>query len=430
MTEASWSRSWLRLVDRITGARGRVGITLVAQFRSNLPLFIAGTVTLAVQQFLMAQRDLLVKRAVDAVGAVPAVVAEAALYILFVSVGAMLARLASRATIFTGGRNVEYVMRRELLAHLHRLGPTFFQGLPTGEIMSRATNDLQQVRLLLGFGILNIVSSVFALISALYVMVLLSWRLTLAALAVFPITIVVMRFFSIALFQRNRAHQEAIGEMSDRVLASLSGVRVVRSFAMEDAEQRSFDAANEQYLDRSLALARLRGSMGPVMGALSAFGVLVVFWYGGHLLSSDPDFTKGDFVAFWLALLRLVWPMMAIGFVAAIVQRGRAGYARLRDVFDALPDVEDGPSSAPERWEGTLEVRGLSYAYGDKQVLADVSFEVPAGRSLAVVGRTGAGKSTLAALLPRLLPPAPETVFVDGQDVCDLPVHAVRSAIG
>lgn len=421
---------WLSVVDRFTG-RGPAPIGLWAQFRRNLPLYVVGTITLAGQQICMASRDYLVRDSVDAIGnSASEVAARSAILILVVSVTAMVMRLLSRVTMFTGGRNVEYEMRRELLAHLHRLGPSFFGRLATGEIMSRATNDLQQVRLLLGFGVLNVVSSLFGLVSAMYVMLDISWRLTLAALAVFPVLILVMRRFSVALFKRNRENQEAIGRMSDRVLASLSGVRVVRSFAMEDAELDAFDETNAEYLEKSLALAKLRGSMGPVMGAMSAVGVLIVFWYGGLLLVGDPGFTQGDFVAFWLALLRLIWPMMALGFVAAIVQRGRAGYERLKSVFDAEPDVVDGGDPGPSAIRGNLRVDGLSFSYDDTKVLDGVSFEVPAGASLAILGRTGAGKSTLAALLPRLLPTAPGTVFLDDRDICDLPLETVRAAIG
>ena len=421
---------WLSFVDRLS-PRVEGQPSIAGQFRQNLALYLIGGLMLLVQQVLMARRDFFIRDAVDAIGASKfALVEQTAAFILLVSLGAFVARLLSRVTIFTGGRNVEYNVRTAFLSHLHRLGPSFFGEVPTGEIMSRATSDLYQVRLLLGFGVLNVISSTFGLVSALYVMLSVSWKLTAASLSIVPLLMLATRWFSTNMYLRVRENQQAIGEMSNRVLASLAGVRVVRSFAMEDSELQAFEEVNNSYLDRSLRLARLRGSMSPVMGAVSALGILVVFWYGSSLLIQPNGISQGDFVAFWLALLRLIWPMMAIGFVAAIVQRGRAGFNRLKTIFDAEPDVVDGAHDIPPTVRGAIRVHELDYAFGEHQVLDKVSFEVPAGGSLAIVGRTAAGKSTLAALLPRLLPTPPETVFLDGTDICDLPVEWLRASIG
>jgi ATP-binding cassette subfamily B protein len=404
---------------------------LGAQFRRNVGLYGAGAALLAGQQILMAKRDLLVKTAVDAVssGSATSEGAHAALLMLAVSVAAAVMRVLSRITMFTGGRNVEYELRAVLLSRLHKLGPAFFRKMPTGDIMSRATNDLTQVRLLLGFGILNVVGSLFALASALYVMIHLSGKLTLASLVTIPVLVLLTRAFSSRLFRANRENQESIGQMSDRVLASLAGVRVVRSFALEEAEGAAFDAQNRLYLEKNLTLARIRGSMGPMMGWISSIGILVVFWYGGSLVLRG-DMSRGDFVSFWLALLRLTWPMLALGFVFSILQRGRASYERLRAVFDAVPEVQSGPLPAPEAVEGELRVEHLRFKHGDRAVVDDVSFSVPAGGSLAIVGRTGSGKSTIAVLLARLLPTPTGTVFLDGQDICELPLETVRAGIG
>ncbi len=422
---------WQRWLDRVTGLpTGPVPITLGAQLRRNLRLYVFGGLMLATQQLFLAKRDFLVKAAIDAVRAsLSDAAATSAAFILVVSVFAMGARLASRIVVFSAGRNVEYELRSLLLAHVHSLGPKFFRNNPTGDIMSRATNDLQQVRLLLGFGILNVVGSVLAIVSALSVMLALSWRLTLSSLATLPLLYLVTRSFSTQMFARTRENQKALGALSDRVLGSFSGVRVVRSFALEEQEIAAFEEQNRSYLEKSLGLAKLRGAMGPVMGTVSAIGVLIVFWYGGVLLA-DGTLSTGAFVAFWLALLRITWPMMAIGFVAAIVQRGRAGYSRIKAIFDAEPDITSGDAPAPLKFRGELRVEGLSFKYGDQVVLDDVGFTVPAGSSLAIVGRTGAGKSTLAALLPRLLPVAVGAVFLDGEDVCSFPVESVRARIG
>ena len=405
-------------------------VGLAAQFRRNLGLYAAGAGLLAGQQLLMAKRDFLVKAAVDAADARQGSAGKtAAILMLVVSVAAAVMRVLSRITVFTGGRNVEYELRAVLLSRLHKLGPAFFRKMPTGEIMSRATNDLGQVRLLLGFGVLNVVGSLFALASALYVMLHLSGKLTLAALLTLPALMLVTRSFSGKLFKYNRENQEAIGKMSDRVLASLAGVRVVRSFALEESEEQAFEASNVAFLEKNLALARVRGSMGPMMGWISSVGVLVVFWYGGGLVLAG-EISRGDFVSFWLALLRLIWPMLALGFVFSIIQRGRAGYERLKVVFEAIPEVQSGSLPAPDHVDGAISVQGLSFAYGARKVVDGVSFEVPAGGSLAIVGRTGSGKSTIAVLLARLLPTPAGAVFLDGNDICDLPLETVRAGIG
>jgi ATP-binding cassette subfamily B protein len=217
------------------------------------------------------------------------------------------------------------------------------------------------------------------------------------------------------------------------VQGNLAGVRVVRSFALETRELHRFQKANKEYLEASLGLARLRGSMQPLLGSIAAVGTLVLFWYGGQMLLEGPEhggLSKGSFFAFWSALGRMMWPMIALGFALSIIQRGRAGYSRLKEIFDAKPEVVDGPRPAPASIDGTLRVTGLALSYGDRKVLDDVAFDVKEGESLAIVGRTGSGKSTLAMLLARLLPTPPGTVFLGGYDVFELPLSSVRRTIG
>ncbi|HYJ07771.1 MAG TPA: ABC transporter ATP-binding protein, partial [Polyangiaceae bacterium] len=337
-------------------------------------------------------------------------------------------RVLSRVAVFNAGRNAEYELRRVLSAKLLTLGPSFYRRLNTGEIMSRVTNDLTQVRLLLGFGVLNVINTVFALVSSLAVILPMSPKLTAAAMVPLPLLLLVTRAFSHGFFTRTREAQAALGEMSGRVQSSIAGVRVVRSFALEAREAEAFEVTNQKYLEKSLGLARLRGSMTPILQVTLSIGVLVVFWYGGHLVMND-ELDKGQFLSFTRALGRLTWPLMSLGFIVGMLQRGRASYSRLAEIFTAEPDIQDG-SQHPAQSPAGLEVRALSFAYDQRTVLDGVSFRLPPGESLAIVGRTGSGKSTLALLLARLLPTPRGSVFLGGQDVCDLPLATVRKSVG
>ncbi len=408
--------------------------TLVGQLRRHTPAYLAGAAVLAIFQLAMNRIDWLSKSAIDILfGDDPTKAFRPALMMFGLAVVAFVTRVASRWFMFNAGRDVEYEVRTLLLARLHKLGAAFYRKMSPGEIMSRATNDLMQVRLLCGFAILNVVNVVFGFASALQVMTKISGRLTVASFVTLPLLILITRSFSKGLYTRTRANQQAIGRMSDALQANLAGVRVVRSFALETNELQRFQEANKGYLEASLALARLRGSMGPLMGAVSATGILVVMWYGGQLVLRGPEaggLSKGDFFAFWLALQRMTWPMIALGFVLSVVQRGRAAYSRLEEVFDAKPEVVDGGLLPPRHVNGSLRVENLSFQYGERKVVDHVSFEVRAGQSLAIVGKTGSGKSTVAMLLARLLPTPAGTVRIDGNDVCDLPLSSLRSLLG
>jgi ATP-binding cassette subfamily B protein len=406
--------------------------SLAAQFRRHARPYVLGTLLLALYQVLAYAFDLGLREAVDAVSQGASrraiIVGACLLAIPIVNFGI---RVLSRVLIFNGGRDAEYELRRVLLDRLHALGPAFYRKMPSGEIMSRATNDLTQVRMLLGFAILNAVNTLFGLVSGLAIMLRFSGRLTIASLSILPLLVVVTRKFSKQMFGLSRANQTALGKMSNRVQASLAGMRVVKSFALEDVEIASFQEVNHDYLKKSLALARLRGAMFPLMGSIALLGTVVFFVYGSSLIVAH-QLTPGEFTASFSALQRLMWPLMALGFVVGIIARGRAAYTRLEEIFQAVPEVVSGPLPPPARVEGELEVRDLSFAYkeGAPPVLDHVSFRIPARRSLALLGRTGSGKSTLASLLPRLLPAPRGTIFIDGVDACDLPIASLRHAIG
>jgi ATP-binding cassette subfamily B protein len=417
--------------------------SLLNQFRRKALQFGIGALMLAGFQLAMNRIDWASKHAIDEIfGTEQPRILRIVLGLGALAIVAFITRVASRALIFNAGRDVEYDLRQSLLAHLHTLGSAFYRKVSAGDIMSRATNDLLQVRLLFGFGVLNVINVMFAFGSALQVLLTISVRLTLVSLLPLPFIFGLSRTFSRKLYTATKGNQEALAELSDRVQSNLSGVRVVRSFGLERYEEGRFGTSNLRYLEESLRLSRLRGMLGPIAGATSALGQLAFFWYGGTLLLRGPahgGISNGDFFAFWLALARMTWPMVALGFSIAIVQRGRAGWQRLEEVFQAEPEVRGGNVPLPDPVRGALSVRHLDYSIPrqkpgapaeDVPVLQDVSFDVPQGTSVAIMGRTASGKSTLAALLARLLPTPRGTVFLDGIDVADLSLRDVRGHVG
>lgn len=356
-------------------------------------------------------------------------VERAALWVIACAVVAAIVRTASRVELFDVGRDVEFDLRNALLAKLHQLGPAFFRTLSTGEIMSRATNDLAQVRLLVGFGGLNLVNSVLAFGSAIALMLVVSPELTLYALSPFPIIAILATFFARALYRRSNLVQASLAKLAERVQEDVSGVRVVRTLGLEARQAERFEEVNAESVDHTVRLVTIRGLMFPVLMGLSSIGTLIVVYRGG-LMVLDGALSVGELVAFNAYLAQLLWPTLALGYLLSIVTRGRASYERVRAILVERPLISEHPDAVEAGGEGAISVRDLRYAIGPRVILDGVSFDVPARGSLAIVGATGSGKSTLAALLARLLPTPEGTVFLDGVDITRLRLRSLRHAIG
>jgi ATP-binding cassette subfamily B multidrug efflux pump len=405
------------------------GWTLNGLIRAHRREFAVGSVFLVASTVLAALIPQFTRGATNAIVAANAQVGMR--YALAMMVAAVLgagARVLSRIWIFNGGRNIEYSLRAELLAKLHTLGPAFFRTMSAGEVMSRATNDLGQVRILVGFGALNVVNAAISYSVNLPLMFARSWKLTLAALAPFPLFILLTRVFAKPLFARSRATQDAIGSLSERVQQTLAGMRVVRAYQLEPAEKAAFTKLSNQSLEANLALARLRGSLWPILGTSAAIASLIVLWYGGTLVSRG-EVTVGDLLAFQGHLALVAWPTVAMGYIVSMLARGKASLERLNEVLRARPDVSDDGATALTDVRGGLRVDGLRYRIEGRSVIDGVTFSVPAGGSLAIVGRTGSGKSVLAQLVTRMLPTPAGAVFLDGQDVCSVPLSTLRASV-
>ena len=339
-------------------------------------------------------------------------------------------RFLMRRIIIGASREIELDLRNDLFGHLQRLPPAWFQARRTGDLMSRATNDLAAVRMLAGPAIMYTASTSITFVVAVVLMLSLSPALTLLALLPLPVVSVVVKRFGSAIYVRSERIQAQLAHMSAVVQEALAGVRVVRAYRREGVEIERFRAANEEYVARSRAMVRLQGAFHPTLAFFLGLSALIVLWIGSrHVI--DGRLSIGDFVAFNVYVAMLSWPMIAFGWVTNMLQRGLAAWQRMLDILQVEPSVRDRDDPVtPERIRGAVEFRDLTFAYNGRAVLSGVSARVEPGQVLALVGPTGSGKSTLVDLLPRLFDPPPGTVFVDGVDVCDLPLDTLRGAIG
>jgi len=344
-----------------------------------------------------------------------------------------LFRFLMRRIIVGASRDFEYDLRNDFFAALQRQHAGYFQQHRTGDLMSRATNDLSAVRMMIGPAVMYTSSTALTFVIAIALMLSIDSKLTLIALIPLPFVSVVVRYFGTAIHERFEKIQEQFSEISAVTQESLAGVRVVRAYRQESAEISRFRAANDEYVRRNKALIRLQGAYYPSMGLLMGIGALLVLWLGSREVIAGR-MTIGALVAFNTYLMMLGWPMIAFGWVTNLLQRGMASWKRMLEVLDAIPAIADSPTPGSIRdaaaITGAIEFRGLTLAYGDHVVLSDVSATIPAGTTTAIVGPTGSGKSTLLACLPRLADAPPGTVFIDGVDVRDIPLRALRGAIG
>ncbi|HYL86224.1 MAG TPA: ABC transporter ATP-binding protein [Candidatus Angelobacter sp.] len=347
-------------------------------------------------------------------------------------------------------RDIEYDIRADLLKRLLALEPEFYVRNRTGELMSRATNDLNSVRMVLGPGIMYSATTIVTMVMAILVMVTLSPSLTLWVLLPAPVVAVAVWFFGKTIHDLYETIQAALATLTARVQENLSGVRIVRAYAQEEAEIRGFDAPNREYVSRNIRLIRTWSMFMPSLQALVGTSFLIVLWQGGHQLIRG-QISIGALIAFFFYLNQLVWPMIALGWVTNIFQRGAASMGRLNYILTATPNIDDRAASIPKDATpcGEIEFRNLTFAYpttlsgvngpngagkangsGPRTVLSDINLKIPAGSTLAIVGPTGCGKTTLAALVARLWEAPEGTVLIDGHPIQEWPLETLRRSIG
>ena len=338
-------------------------------------------------------------------------------------------RFLMRWLIIGVSRRMEYLLRRDVFAHLAKLPLSFFQKNFTGDLMSRATNDLSNVRMLLGPGIMYPVSTILTTILTIAVMISIDWKLTIVALLPLPLISFGVRHFGRQIHRLSEESQQRLANLSARVQESFSGIRVVKVFVQEEHEKEVFDVLNKDLKGKNMELIRVTSLFFPTMQFTIGFAAVVVLWFGGRQVAQGA-ITWGDFVAFTVYLGMLAWPMIAVGWVVNLFERGRASMRRLNYILDTVPEIGDAPDALDFEIHGEIELRNLSFSYNGTPVLRDISLHVPRGATLAIVGTTGAGKSTLAQLIPRLYNAPPETVFIDGRPIEQIPLEQLRRSIG
>jgi len=362
---------------------------------------------------------------------------EVRYYVLLIIASAIaqgFVRTYSRALIFNAGRNVEYDLRNDLFAHLEKLPLSFYHSQRTGDLMSRVINDISAVRTMLGPGVLNFANAPVYYVYAVALMLSMDVRMTLAALAPFPLLIYVARRFRGRIMKTSLEVQQQMSALSSHVQENLSGMHVVKAYAQEEFQTQHFIGLNKDYEVKSMEMAKMRGIVNPVMQGINGLTVLIVIWYGGVRVMRG-DLLVADIVAFIAYLNVLAWPTAAFGWMLSLVERGRAAMRRLEEILEVKPEITDPPSPiAIDGLKDGIQFRDVSFAYERQRnghtALAAIDFTLPVGRSVGLVGRVGSGKSTLAQLVPRLMDVSSGAIFLDGQDIRKIALRDLRRLIG
>jgi ATP-binding cassette subfamily B protein len=326
-------------------------------------------------------------------------------------------------------RDIEFDLRNDLFERLEGLSYSYYQRHRTGDIMARATNDLNAVRMLLGPAIMYSANTIVYTAGALAFMISISPKLTFYTFLPLPVASIAIQYFGRQIHDRFEKIQAMFSDISARAQENFSGARLVRAYVQEEAEIRAFETENKEYIHRSLKLVRLMGMLWPTLELMLGCAVVLVLWLGGREVLGGR-ITVGAFVKFTTYMIQLTWPIIALGWVINIFQRGTASLGRINEIMQEQPEIKDEPGAADREVEGEIEFRGLNFSYNGTRVLNDVNLRVPAGSSLAIVGPTGSGKTTLVNLIPRIYDAEPGTVLIDGRPIRDYSLASLRKSIG
>ena len=355
-----------------------------------------------------------------------------ALLILGVALVGGLFRFGQRSLIGSVARRIEYELRGDFFKHLQKMQKSYFEQVNTGDLMSRATNDLDAVHRLLGFAIIYIADATVFFGFALVIMLRIDVTLTMLALIPYPVLAVLVQFISKSLHNNFERIQEGFSKMNTKVQENLSGVRVVRAYTLEQSEIEEFDRQNLNFVNLNRVFIGLEAIFFPIFRLLPGIGAIVLLWLGGlHVIQGK--IMLGDFVAFNAYLAMLIRPVIMLGFIVNRFAQGTASIDRINLILNQKPEIcdEEGVDEKITELNGEIEFRHLTFAYSDSSpVLKDINFKIDSGSTVAIVGATGAGKTTLVGLIPRIYQPERGSVFIDGTDIRDIPLETLRTSIG
>jgi len=378
-----------------------------------------------------------VQRAVDYLkggGRSPRQLAAYALLLVAIAASKGVFQFLTRWIVIGISREIEFDLRNDLFEHLEGLSYSYYQRTRTGDVMARSTNDLNAVRMLLGPAIMYSANTLVFTAAALAFMFRISPKLTMYAFLPLPVASIVIQYFGRQIHERFEKIQAMFSDISARAQENFSGARVIRAYVQEEPEIRAFEGANQEYISRSLRLVRLMGMLWPTLELMLGFSVVLVLWLGGREVLGGK-ISVGQFVAFLTYITQLTWPVIALGYVINLFQRGTASLVRINEIMLEKSEISDDDAvrraGTPEsELRGEIEFRGLSFAYQGTPVLHDVHLHVPEGTSLAIVGPTGSGKTTLVNLISRAYDAAPGMVLIDGRPIREFPIHFLRHNIG
>jgi ATP-binding cassette, subfamily B, multidrug efflux pump len=406
--------------------------------------YLWGALAVLVSNFLSVQATVWIGRTVELIltpGKDFLAVMPYVLSILAMTITGALGLYLTRIFLIGTSRTIEYDFRNDFFKHLTSLSPSFYDRIKSGDLISRATSDIEQVRMALGPRIMYPLRTVTLVPITLYAMLSSSWAITLACLSPILLMPLVVNLYSSLIYKRSLRIQENFSEFSGCIQESISGIRVVKSFVQKDFETGKLDILNLKNAQLNMSRARVQAVFFPVMITIFVFGVIIIVWSGGYFVTSDPVLlktdakmlSKGELLAFVLLYRFLFMPLLELGWVISVFQRAAASMHRILLIWNQKPEITDSHEKdpAPHDVRGEIEFQDLTFAYPQKgnPSLSNVSFHLPAGKALGVVGGVGSGKSTIAQLIGRLYDPPPGAVFIDGKDIRQYPLEVLRNAV-